>query len=268
MAVSVFSFQSYKEFILQYVRSEGEPWGYWNKIAKAISCQPAYLSKCVKGSTHLTIDHLVALSHFWSLRNMDEDYLLAIFEAEKAGKETAKRHLFQKAKRIKETHENIKDRLKKDSLEKIEQQALYYSNWLWMAIHFLTSISKYQSEKSISQRLQIPLKQISMILHQLQNMGLVENTGESWRFLTGEFHLGKESPLISTHHHNWRDRAVMNAQNPLSDGVHYSAVYAMSEGDFDKMKNEILNLIDTSRKTVASSPEEEIFCLNTDLFRI
>src|ERR1700722_10649244 len=113
MAVSVFNFQSYKEFILRYVQSEGEPWGYWAKIAKAISCQPAYLSKCIKGDTHLTIDHMVSLSRFWSLANTDEDYLLALFEAEKAGSEKARRHLFQKAKRIKETHENLKDRLKK-----------------------------------------------------------------------------------------------------------------------------------------------------------
>ena len=70
MTTSVFNYLDYKKYIEDQVKDLGEPWGYWGKLAKAISCQPAYLSRCLRDKTHLTVDQVLALSRFWSLSHL------------------------------------------------------------------------------------------------------------------------------------------------------------------------------------------------------
>ncbi len=268
MATNVFEYLDYKRFIADYVRDLGEPWGYWGRLAQAISCQPAYLSRCLKDKTHLTVDQIVSLSRFWSLSNLETDYLFFLVEMARAGTEENRKFFLKKINHLKEENENLKKVVKRESLERIQDQSLYYSSWLWMAIHFATSIPEYQTVVKLVQRFNLPAEQVLSILERLSSLGLVAKSGDRWIFNSGEFHLEKSSPLIASHHQNWRSRAVSDALNPGSDGIHYSAVYTHSEKDFLKLKSEILKIIKSSNEIVAKSKEEEISCMNLDFFRI
>jgi uncharacterized protein (TIGR02147 family) len=268
MSVSVFNYLDYKKYIEDEVKDLGEPWGYWGQLAKAINCQPAYLSRCLKDKTHLTVDQILALSRFWSLSANETDYLVYLLEMDRAGSKENREFFLKKLKALKEENQNLKTRLKKDSFEKIQDQALYYSSWLWMAVHFATSIESLQSLEELSKRFSISTEHTRFILEKLLELGLVNKDGNKWTFLSGEFHLGKESPLIASHHQNWRSKAVADSQNPMSDGVHYSAVHTLSKKDFERLKANLLKFIDESREIINPSPEEEIICLNLDIFRL
>ncbi|MGZ3771606.1 MAG: TIGR02147 family protein [Bdellovibrio sp.] len=267
MKTSIFEYSDYKKYIEDYVQALGEPWGYWGKLANAISCQPAYLSRCLKDKTHLTVDQILALSRFWSLSNQETEYLIFLLEMARAGTEENRKYFLAKTVQIRKENEDLKKQVRRESLKQ-EDQILYYSNWLWMAIHFATSIKQFQTVSALSQRFNVSTSQVIFILEKLLALGLIVKNGDHWIFHSGEFHLPKQSPLISTHHQNWRTRAIMDAQYPNTDGIHYSAVYTLSEKDFAKLKSQILDWIKTSDSIVAKSKEEEVCCLNLDLFRL
>lgn len=268
MAVSVYRYLNYKDFIEDQVKDLGEPWGYWGKLAQAISCQPAYLSRCLKDKTNLTVDQILSLARFWSLSNSETEYLIAMLEMERAATKESKSYFLKKLEHLQQEHENLKKLVKRESLESIQDQSLYYSSWLWMALHFASSVEAYQTAAQMSQRFNVPTGQVLYILEKLSFLGLVSKDGDRWIFNSGEFHLDKKSPLIPAHHQNWRNRAIADAQNPQSDGLHYSAVYTLSEKDFVRLKEEILQWISTSNKIVADSKEEEVTCFNLDFFRV
>lgn len=267
MPPSIFSFKHYKPYIVAYVKALGEPWGYWAQLAKAMGCQPAALSRCLKDKNHLTVDQVLALSRFWSLSSLESEYLLSLLDSERALHQETRNYFLQKLEQIRLENENLTNRFKKESFAKSEDVALYYSNWIYMAIHFATSVPKLQTVTSLSQRFHISKSQTQSILERLQAMGLVSRKGDHWLFEGGEFHLSKTSPLVSTHHQNWRSRATLDSQNLNHDGLHYTAVYTMSEADFTVLKQKFLKWIDTSREIVSKSNEEEVITFNLDFFR-
>lgn len=98
MAVSVLNYLDYKKYIEDEVKDRGEPWGYWAQLARAINCQPAYLSRCLKDKTHLTTDQILALSRFWALSNSETEYLVFLLEMARAGTEENKNYFLKKTK--------------------------------------------------------------------------------------------------------------------------------------------------------------------------
>lgn len=268
MSISIFSYTDYKDYFVCHFKELGEPWGYWNKMAKAISCQPAYLSRCLYDKTQLTVDQIINASHFLSLSNTETEYLICMLEYARATTKSTQEYFLNRLNVIRNENENLKTRLKKDNIRNDVDQPLYYSSWLWMAIHFATSIEELQTIESISKRFQITPVHTLQILEKLSSMGLVTKEGNKWIFLSGEFHLSKESPLIAAHHQNWRTRAVIDSQDQSKEGLHYSAVYTLSKKDFIVLKEEMINWINKARKIVSPSKEEEIVCFSLDLFKI
>lgn len=268
MTISIFNYLDYKIFILDTVTSLGEPWGYWGKLAKAISCQPAYLSRCLKDKTNLTVDQVLALCRFWSLSSSETEYLIYLLELARAATNENKKYFLSKINILKQENENLKNIVKRESLINVHDQSTYYSSWLWMALHFATSIEELQTIDSLAERFYLPKSQLQNILEKLAFLGLIIKSGNRWIFKTGEYHLEKNSPLIPAHHQNWRNRATIDSQNSNTDGIHYSAVYTLSEKDFQILKDNILKWIKVSNDVVKNSKEEEIVCFNLDFFRI
>jgi hypothetical protein len=191
-----------------------------------------------------------------------------LLELARAATVESKEYFLTKINDLKQENENLKNIVKRDSFNSLQDQSSYYSSWLWMALHFATSIEELQTIDNLAERFSLPKSQILFVLEKLLFLGLIIKSGNRWIFKTGEFHLEKNSPLIPAHHQNWRNRATIDSQNPNSDGLHYSAVYTLSEKDFQILKSHILTWIKFSNEVVQASKEEEIVCFNLDFFKI
>lgn len=266
--LNIYNYSDYNHWIKDKIKNEKQKWGYQAKLAKAINCQPAYLSRCLAGRAHLTVDQAIAICQFWSLTPMETDYFLLLLEYDRAGSSNAKKFFKMKLQNHKEQAENLKIRLKRQSLDDLQKQALYYSHWSWMAVHLATTIKPPLTDIELSSRLQIPLNHISEITTKLNEWGLIEREENTWKFKMGDFHIGKESPLLTNHHQNWRQKAVLDSQNSMTDGLHFSAVYTLSKNDIEVIKNKVLNLIEDSLTIVKKSEEQEIVCFNIDFFKL
>ena len=105
-------------------------------------------------------------------------------------------------------------------------------------------------------------------LETLEKKGLVKRDGEFWKINPGSIHLPKDSPMNSASHANWRHRAILSSQNTSNDDLHYTVVQAISESDFEKIKQILLKAIENYKSCAYPSPSEELICFSLDYFRV
>jgi len=82
-------------------------------------------------------------------------------------------------------------------------------------------------------------------------------------------HLDASSPLIRSHHANWRLHAM--DRHPFldqKDELAYSFAVCLSAKDAKAVRASLLEMIADIRKRTDPSPSEELFCLNLDWFRV
>jgi len=79
----LFSFVDYKEFLKNKVRL-ARTRGMQSEIARAIRCQPSFLSKVLSGKVHLTPDHAVLLAHHWKMTLEEAEYFRELVQLGRA----------------------------------------------------------------------------------------------------------------------------------------------------------------------------------------
>ena len=83
----------------------------------------------------------------------------------------------QKLKQLKEENENLSHRTGKKKIEPGIREQLYYSNWIYSAVHILTLIPDYQNIEAISQHLGVNQNKINEVLRDLERHQFVVNKG-------------------------------------------------------------------------------------------
>ena len=265
---TVFDYSDYKDLIRGKIASTQESWGLISKMAKAAGCQRSYLSKVLSGSIHLTPDHAYGLCDFWGFTQTQSDYFLLLLEKDRAASKKYRTHIEHRIAVIKRENENLAKRLQRPRVEAGEKELTYYSAWHWTALHILSSIPAFQTIKAMSSRLQLPEELVRHSLEKMQEHGLVRQEKGHWKFSSTEFHIPRESLLVGLHHNNWRQRAVLNAQQLDHESVHYTVVQSMSRQTFEKIRQNMLQFIDEAAKIAGPSKEEELVCLTCDVFKV
>ena len=264
----IFSYDSYKKYLIDKIAENKNIRNYKTLLAKAASCQPSFLSHVLHTEVHLTPDHACGLAEFWRMAPLEFEYFLLLVNIERAASLTYRNYLLKRKKEIKEQNENLSKRIKSKQIENKEIQSIYYSSWIWAALHFIVTIPQYQTPKAIALRLHLPIEVVMDHLQQLKTMGLLAEEKGIWKTRQIEIHLPKDSFMTSMNHSHWRQRAVQDSQNKTSDSVHYSAVYTLSQVDYERLKELAVKFIEDNANIVRKSSEEEISVFTLDLFRM
>ncbi|NCN39879.1 TIGR02147 family protein [bacterium] len=262
---SVFEFDAYKKYMESRLYG-AEKRGQLSRAAEALNCQASFLSRVIHAEVHLTPDHAYLLSEFWHLDSNESNYFQTLVHWERASHPKLKAALNRQLSELKDKHESLQSRVKKPEFALSELQANYFSSWHWSLLHFLVSIPEFQSLRALSDRMSMPEYILSKYLEKLAEGGLVRENNGRWEYAGGQFHLPKTSPFVTFHHRNWRDRAMIDAQNPDNQSVHYTSVLTLSRKDLGRLKELILNFISESHALSKPSSPEECAVLTCDLF--
>jgi len=264
--LSLFAFESYKEYLRARISAEEYHWGLMTKLATAAGCQRPYLSRVLTGEPHLTPAQAFGLTRFWRLSEEEKEYFLGLLEIERAGSAEYREYWKRKTLDAKKRHENLSTLVSRKSAGSSEQDLTYYSAWYWTAIHILVSIPGFRTERSIAEKLNLPLTQVKLILQELESWGAVRKESNQWTFAAKEQHISKNSPLSVFHHMNWRQVAMTDAQRRMPDSIHYTVVQSLSVTDFERIKQMILDLIQKAAEIARPSQEEKLMCFTCDFF--
>lgn len=247
--------------------SEGRR-GQLTRAAEALNCQRSYLSRVISEKLQITPDHAFKLSRFWRLKLEEKAYFQLLVEHDRSVDADYRNHLKSQINEMREKHSSIQERTQRTSLSTESIQANYFSNWIWSAIHFLTSIPEFQSVASLCDRLGLKKETVVRYLRALAEQGFVENKNGRWIYKVGEFHIPKNSHLVVLHHQNWRNRAVLDAQNAESSSIHFTGVHTLSVPDYERLRELLLTFLEEANQIAGPSESQEAVALTCDLFRI
>ncbi len=267
----MFEETDYRQVITTYIKKAGKIKGYKLSMASAMGCHSSFLSQVLNGSTHLTPDHAAGLSDFWGLTDDQTKYFINLVNIARSGNRKYRRFLEAEQEEIRARQKEVSSRI--SSKRKVSDSgppvAWYYSSWLHTAIHIALSVKSLRTVTALSHRLGIPIETIQKTIEKLDRYGFIERDSDGWKTTIYDLHINAASPLIGQHHSNWRQYCLTRLGMRSSDETtHYTSVMTLSRKDWEKIREMGLKFLAESRETAIASPEEELFCLNLDMFRV
>lgn len=263
----IYKYEQYIDFLSQMIKENSEAYGYKAKIADACGCKRSYLTQVLVGKAHFTPEHAFNLCKFWRLSTLETEYFIHMVHKDRAGTKDLQNYHKKALRDIRLKTEDLSQRFTHETLKE-NQAAVYYSNWIYGALHVLISIREFQQVASLSSRLEIPQSQILTALKELEKLGLATHKNGQWVPSQKNLHVSKSSAMITVNHLNWRQKALQNSVSRDEGGIHYTSVYGLSHSDAIKLKDMMLAFIEQTRKVVAPSKEEEAICFLLDFFKI
>ena len=270
MNKSVYNYSDYRDFIRARIsESPRNGRGVKSALSSFVGCQTTYLSKVLSGKADFNAEQAEAVSRFFKLTRVEKKFFISLVFFCRAGTAESKSFFEEEIIELKQHSLNLKKRLDvKDGLKEKEQQQ-YYSNWLYAVVHVMSSLPTITSAEHISKALSINLSRILKALDFLQSVGLVELKKGRLEIGNSRLHLPSDSPLIFQHHKNWRIQAMHAVDHAIKDNLHYSSVVTLSKKDAYKVKNTLIESIQSVKHQVRNStPEEECYAFNIDFFNV
>lgn len=261
--MNVFVFKTYKMFLADYLKKNKHK-GLVSKIAEVCGCDRTYISQVLNGKAELLPDHMVRLTEYLGLTELESDYLINLLLKDRATSIAAKNIFEAKLKKIKDLEGDLSQQIKnkKDAEEIIseEDKTLYYSNWLFSAIHILTSIENFQTVDSISKKMNCSETMVLQILKSLVDMSLVSKVKDKYVHSGKSMYLKRDASQIYSLHLQPRLESVKRSYE--KNDLHFTNIFSVSKEDVDKIRGQIMNLIEEQRSAVHASGSQTacVFC--------
>jgi hypothetical protein len=216
--------------------------------------------------SQLTMEQADSLIPLLEHTDEEANYFLLLVEHARSGTSSLSRRLEKRIKKTLDQRQDLKNRFTEMKSLKIEDQAIYYSHWGYIAVHLSVLIPSLRSVSAIAKYFDLDLERTARILEFLARVGLVKN--ESGTFLPGEvrMHLSQDSPMISKHHANWRMKAIQSFERETAQELHYSGVISVSFEDLARVREIMARALEDAGKVVKDSKDETVYCYSLDLF--
>lgn len=265
----IFEYYSYKDYLESKIRSfEKDGRGVRQRMAKSAGCTASYLSQVMRGKPHLTLEQSEEINRYLGHTKTESQYFLLLVQFAKAGTQNLKAQLKEQIEAIRSERFNLKKRLQKSENIEKENQHIYYSSWIYAAIHVMLSIPQFNQPHLIAAHLNLPINMVANVIEFLREAGLIEKGSSGFKHSGKHWHLERQSPFIQRHHINWRSQALQSVEKNLIDDIHYSNVMAFAEKDAEKIKEILIAALAQIRDVIKDSPEEKAYVFSADFFAL
>jgi uncharacterized protein (TIGR02147 family) len=265
---TVYQFTKTIDFIKAWVNSlpAKDQRGAYRRLAKAARVFPSYFSQILKGDRTLNLDQAMGLCEHFGFRSEERRYFFRLVELERAQTAQLKAEIRRELDDLRSAHHQISAQIPHQRTElRPEELQVFYSSWHYVATRLLTSIPNFKDAKSIAGKIGVSEEAAQKILRFLLETGLCQESSDGINVGPTHMHLDHQSPLVRTHHANWRVKAI--TQYPMlnhNENVAYSFATTLSKQDAIKIRSMILDFISEVRAVSDPSAPEELYFLNID----
>lgn len=264
----VFEYDDYKNYLKDCLGTTGQQRGIRSRLAKHLNCQTSFVTQALRERGDFSIEHAIQISEFLNHTEDEKHYFMLLHQRDRAGSIQLKEYYSRQIEEIKEKRSEVKERIKVNGGLNEKDHQVYYSQWYYSAVHIAVAIQEYQSFESLLKRLSLDKRILTETLTFLSSKGLVEEKGGHYKIGKARIHLDKNSPMIFKHHTNWRLEGIKALESQNNDNLHYSSILAIAREDAQKIKQMLLKALEDIEPVVAPSPEEELYSLCMDLFKL
>lgn len=261
----LYEFDDYKPYIAQRARTSPQK-GFKTQFAEAAGIQSTYLSQVLHGKADLSLEQAQAASDFLGHTEQESHYFLLLVQKGRAGTQTLRKYFQKQIEQIQKDRLQVSKRLAQETTLGPAEQAVYYSSWLYGAVHMAVGVDGLRTRDEIAHALRSTPEKVEEVLDFLLEKGLILK--ENGQLISGpaRIFLGKSSQNIQRHHTNWRMQAIDSLDRETERDLHYSAIITLSKKDVLVIKDKLLEMIKENLKVIQASAEEELYVFNLDLF--
>lgn len=259
MKYNIYEYLDHVEFITDLI--ENRPFkgrGERKRLADILNCQMAFITHVLNGEKNFSHEQILKIAHHFNLNESEKDFLLEMLSYNRAGTKELQEFYKKKLLQKREEHKLLKNRLQETQSLSVQDQAEYYSHWLYGAIHMASTVPAMQTIKAMAQHFNIDEKEVLHIVEFLSLKGLV--LLENGKVTPGQSHLyvDKDSPLLNQHHSIWRLKALHDLKTNKKDDFHYSLCFSVSEKDWPVIRETMIQAINDCLKVIRPSKEEKL----------
>ncbi len=267
----IFDYQNYRDCLkdlLSQTNKDGSK-GVLTALAKAINVHSSLLSMILSGKRDLSAEQAFDVCQYFELTPLESDYFTLLVQQERAGTKRLKVHLKKKLMQLQQQSKLLKSKVSDLRNLTNEEQSVFYSSWLYSAIHLYCGISANgKSLAEISYEFKRPRAKVTEILEFLCRTQLLKEEHGLYVVTEKSTALGLDSPHLVRHHQNWRNRSLLRIDDLTENELMVTAPFSISRGDFMKIRELMMETVKKSTKIIHASQEELLACLNIDLFYV
>lgn len=266
---SIYSFKDYRDLLRTAFESRSKNgFGEAKKLAEFMGVHPTFISQVLKRGKDLNSEQALTVAEYLNLNELETEYFILLVQIERAGTAKFKAHLKTKLQELSKKVSDLSERVQYQTKISPEDQATFYSDWIYSASRLSTLIPGLDQLDTLSSHLGLPVQELKTVTDFLVKIGMLKL--ENGKLRTGPLstHLPKRSPWIKSHHTNWRLKAVESLTARDERALHYTAPMTVSFDDMSKISEILIKSINKIDKIIEPSPSEALVCLCIDWFLV
>lgn len=266
---SIFEYRNYKVYLRELIESYPQGGrGLRKQLATAAGCQLPYISHVLNGDYHFSSEQIDGIARYLKLEDSEREFLLLLAQHQRASTNQLSNFYKKLIEKSASSHLSIKEKIKPKHSLSSEDRTIYYSSWVYAAIHMLITIPEFQVPSNIAKRLKLSDEKVMEVIKFLTTRGLAKTQNGRLQALQFDLHLEDSATSIIQHHTNWRLQAIDAVNFPQENDLHYSLAFTASHQDLIRIREALSDVIKKCADIIRPSPEEEISVFNVDLFRM
>lgn len=263
---TIFTAKGYKDWVTNQLDAQerGPKRGQWSQLAKAIGVHTSMISQIFRGSKHLSHEQAHEVADHFGLLPIEKELFLTLVQWERAGTQKLKQYLEARLTDLRKKAIELGSRLPQDARLTPEEQATFYSDALYSMARLLTSLPTENTLPKISRILDVPQEKVAGILEFLISKGLILHEEGKYSLGPSRIHVAADSPFVVNHHRNWRIQTLNRLSRVSTDELVFTAPLTLSREDFQKIRAEIVTLIENVSTRVTNSDPQRLAYLTID----
>ena len=270
MRPSIFEYSNYKEYLQDLIKSfPKNGWGIISQWATETRIAQAQLSQTIVGERELSQEQGYSLSQVIKHTSIEAKYFQLLIQKNRAGTNSFKKFIENQMDELQSTRLKIGDRID-DAIELSEVTcSIYFSNWIYTAIRQFCFIEDGKTIEQIQDRFNLPPDLLDTIIHFLVDSKICF-LSENKKIVPSAsvIKLGKSAPVLYTHHSHWRLKALESFSKLTESELMLTIPMSLSREQFEKFREQIVQLTMNHVTDLQKKNAEEIACLNLDLFYV
>lgn len=270
MKKDLWAYKDYKKYIKDKIESSKGLTK--SNLAKACSCQSAYISQVLNGHANFSLEQIYDASEYLGHTNEEHDFFILMHQENKAGTVKLRKYYKSKMNELLQARLNLSKRIESKTSLSLDEQARYFSSWIYTAIHLATTIPELSNVDEISNSLGLNKSKVSEVTNFLMSCGLLDIKNNTFVPGKARMHLSSDSHLLPMMHTNARQYVVEKLQHQkqeeYADNLIYSSMITLSSDDFNTIKEILINAIQEAKDIVRPSKEEVMGLFNIDFIKL
>lgn len=267
--MSVFESKNYVDFVKQTIYiGKKKKRGIIKTLAERLRCHPTFISQVIAGKAHFSHDQAVKFCLYLQIEQDEKEFFIDQLNRDRAASTEAKLHFQQILDRKLLDRRTLHNRSNIRSNLRVEQEIQYFSKWSTPVIHAAIQIPGFQTVDKLAKIIGLSIPETEEILKELEVLNLAKKDKNNWVPTKNIIHIGKDSPLTSNFHSNWRVKTasrLMTGRRNLNQ-THFSSVFAISKDVAEEIRELLLKNMEDVRKRMVSAPSEILYSFCVDFY--